>query len=205
MYIFRYSLLLLFLFFLPSCSRILNWGKTTFNQGCSVEDYLCEFKGLIRSKSVYDQLSTLGIFDAIWLTPKLVEVYNQHSKNKLKVQGSAFFVLAFADRTDYNPLDNDFTNEWAWKVSLLANGKKLQPKIKKCMPLPAEFKLLFSDKWSRFKSSYYVEFDKVDMNGDVSLCFTSAKKKASLDWLFDNGKLVDPELICNYEKNCKSC
>ncbi len=191
--------------FLPSCQRLVNWGKGTFNQACPVEETLKEYKNLIRSTHVYNQLSTLGIFDAVILTPELLEAYNKATKKNLKFSGQAFFVLAFADKTDHKPLNSDSTNQWAWHVSLWVDGKRQEPKQQKCITLPAEFKLLFGKKWSQFKSGYLVEFGKIQLNDTVTLCFNSLRKKTSLEWDFKDGKVVDPGKPCCFKKGCEKC
>lgn len=201
----HYLLLFLISIFLPSCRRIINWGKGTFNQGCNLEEPLKEYRDQVRSVHVYDQLSTLGIFDAIVLTPDLVDYYNKIENKKLNFSGTAFFVLAFADRTDYKPLNADSTNEWRWSVSMMHNDKKFERKYQKCIKLPAEFQFLFGKKWSRFKSAYLVEFDKVKLDGNITLCFTSIRKKAALLWSFKDGVLVEDGKPCCFKKGCEGC
>lgn len=190
---------------LSSCSRLMNWGRKTFNQGCSVKDSLNCYKKLIRSTKVYDQLSTLGIFDSVILTKDVVDAYNKAAKANLKFSGTAFFILAFADRTDYKPLNSELTNEWAWHMYLMVNDKKLEPLYQKCISLPSEFKMLFGDKYTRFKSSYLVEFEKVRLDGMITLCFKSLRKTTAISWRFKNGKLLELGKPCNYYKDCEYC
>src|SRR5690606_26100571 len=60
--------------FLGGCTRIVDWGRSSFYQGENIilsqapESY-------IRSVVIYDQLRTVAIFDALWLSDVVRSAY----------------------------------------------------------------------------------------------------------------------------------
>src|SRR3990167_3728359 len=55
---------------LANCGgRFIDWGKCQFNQGCDLPTNVDCIQDYIRSVRVYDEFTTMGIFNALWLAP----------------------------------------------------------------------------------------------------------------------------------------
>lgn len=165
----RFSIILLVIF-LPGCTRIFKWGKSEFNQGCPVNN---DLKRNIKTIKVYNQFSTLGIFDVLLLPVDC--------ENYLKSK-TTFYILAYAPRTDLKPLNADPDNSWGWNLKLCFDGKEYHPSKLRCFNMPAIYQFYFGKQYSRFKTSYIVQFD-IDVNqSSFWLEFSSLRKTAAIEF-----------------------
>lgn len=227
-----YNILFLFilLLFLPSCQRIVNWGKVTFNQGCRIwPSGAQKAREYLRSVKVYDQITTVGTFDALLLTEESIKFYvklytnkfNFTDKEKIDLKNKelskldnviAFYVLVWQP----SKCGETFEKEDAyWKVRLDTDlGMFLPNKIKK-IELPCGYNLIFDKRFNKFQKAYYLEFNRFDSNntdilkssGRLTLCFSSLMRKTFLNWSFANGNVI-PEVYNSCAQDidvCNSC
>ena len=70
-----FNLFLVVMLFLPGCSKILQWGKDSFEQGEKVTDYTVVPREYIRSTIMYNQFKTQALFDVLWLSDEVRNAY----------------------------------------------------------------------------------------------------------------------------------
>lgn len=195
---------LIMLFSLPGCGRIIDWGKQTFNQGQEVDEINKRVKGYIRSIKVYDQFTTRGIFDAIWLSDESRTAYadlyafrqgksDEHTKTFLRRQLEenkhfiSFYVLSL-----YEVPLGDANSEW--NLILKVNDAEYVPVEVKKIELPHEYRIFFGDKFTRFKEPYIVKFNANDVDdkaiitpetNKLELLFRAVDRRVVLCWELD--------------------
>lgn len=62
---------------LSGCGRLIDWGKSRLYQGNSFKIDLDAIKDHIRWATVYDQFTTVAMFDALWLSPVVRTAFAQ--------------------------------------------------------------------------------------------------------------------------------
>ncbi len=191
---------------LPGCGRLVDWGKQTFNQGQEVDEINNRIKNYIRSIKVYDQFTTRGIFDAIWLSDEARIAYSdlyafrqgksdEHTKTFLRRQLEenkhfiSFYVLSL-----YEVPLGDSNAEW--NLILKVDEKEYGPVEVKKVELPHEYRIFFGDKFTRFKEPYIVKFGAKDV--DDKIIITPETKK--LELLF---RAVDRRVVLCWELDAK--
>lgn len=170
---------------LPGCGRIIDWGKEQFNQGQEVDEINKRVKDYIRSIKVYDQFTTRGIFDAIWMSDEVRTAYadlyafrqgksDEHTKTFLRRQLEenkhfiSFYVLSL-----YEVPLGEANSEW--NLILKVNDTEYVPVEVKKIELPHEYRIFFGDRYTRFKEPYIVKFNAKDVDDKVILDETAKK------------------------------
>jgi hypothetical protein len=199
----RSIFLMLCLCALPGCGRYVNWGTDLLYQGDQLPIESAAIQHNLRSVAVYDQLQTRAIFDALWLCNdvrisytrlymrkhgKEQDEYSSFLRRQLEENKHyiSFYVLSLANITlgDANS---------PWGVFLHIAGKDLMPAELKVVEMPAEYTILFGNKFSRFKTAYSVKFNTRDIEEDpvitqdsenMKLIFRSYDKEVMLSWDF---------------------
>jgi hypothetical protein len=184
----RLSFLLVSIIFLTGCNKIIDWGKTTFEQTpIYSENFIKAAQPYIRSKPVYSQFSTVAMFDAIFLTDAMRMLYvdyhtkvsslnaeqeslmraRMHNENKYFV---SFYVVGYQKEHLYNTCRALFTGtnhkqgelfagkDASWQVTMLVNGKEYIPESVRVVDLPMEYRECFGDRLSQFNTTYLVRF-----------------------------------------------
>ena len=225
------------------CTRVMDWGTQTFYQGCKVEPCLQIPKEHIRTARVYDQFNTLGIFNAMWISDDVLKAYTNLYAEKYALNENAandflerhrndnqgfisFFVLGYDPYECNGPLLMNRDKEIPWKIFLKIDDIAYEPYLIKPIEFKEEFKLFFGKLFTKFKTSYVVQFalddlgDNLTLGADIPslvLCFSSMTRKISMIWSLDTeGKLitdytqygecccmVEPKQICEICKNAK--
>ncbi len=182
---------------LPGCGgNIFDWGKEAFKQGENydtskrqvVNDY-------IRSLRMYDEFTTLGIFDVMWLSDEVRTVYAQVYATMLgkdedaektflrrQLKANEHYISFYVLSTSYVPLTIKPTQ---WAVYLELDGKKYLPFEVKAVELPVEYITFFGSRMTRHKHPYEVRFDRKDSNGNDLL---SPEKPHAMKMFFSNPK-----------------
>lgn len=199
-----YSIFLfLVLSILPGCGRYIDWGKNIFYQGEQISADMASVKPYIQSVTIYDQLTTRAIFDALWLSDDVRSLYSDlyaHKFGKTAEQKKLFLRRQLEDNNHYFsfyvlslhevPL-GDSTSEWG--VFLRVDDTLFAPMEVKVIELPAEYEQIFGKLFTRFKIAYSVKFDKIDGGGTaivtdqtkkLELYFRAVDKEAKLVWDF---------------------
>lgn len=201
-----------FCIFMVAGCRYVSWGKDIFNQGKKLETYRSMAKPYIRSTRIYDQLTTLGLFDAIWLSDPVRIAYtkavaskkgfNQEQyKNMLEQQLEenkkyiTFYVLAGYVSQDKILLTNPKS---PWALHLHVGDQRIAPAFMEAVrTLEPEYVFFFDRHWSIFKMAYLVKFDRKKVSvtgaGSFDLVFRRIGHEATLTWRLDATGCALPE------------
>ena len=195
---------LLLLSLLPSCSKLVDWGKDTFPQGEQLDVDLTPAQSYIQSVTVYDQFTTRAKFDALWLSDEVRTIYSdlysskygrteEQRKSFLRRQLEenkhfiSFYILSLYEM----PLGDQNSQ---WSVFLRIDEKNYAPMEIKSIDLSTEYVLIFGKRFNRFKVAYQCKFDAKDIDdqllistqiSNIALYFRSVKKETTLVWHFN--------------------
>lgn len=187
---------------LPGCGcRVIDWTKSSFNQGRSLPDYYSTAQSYVRSVSLYDQFQTLAIFDALWVAQEVLGSYadlwalkngkiDDEQKNFLQCQLAehgpylTFYILSLYDVALVH-------HQSSWSLLLEVDGRLFDPVELKAVELDSFYQLFFGRCCTRFKVPYKIKFCSVDSNGNeivtaqtkqLSLIFRSVDKEGVMTW-----------------------
>lgn len=214
--------MLIFLFMLPGCGRVIDWGKSNFYQGEDVKDFTSGVAPFIRSVTIYDQLATKAIFDVLWLNDEVRTSYAhlhmlRQGKDEEKLYAFlrrqleennhyiSFYVLSTYDVKLGVP-------ESHWSFFLQIDDQEYHPFEVKEIELPYEYQLFFGKGWNRFKVPYIVRFhsedeDKKPLLADdakrIAFIARSAQKEHAFVWQLQNDEPTVKERIKTRKKRKK--
>lgn len=170
------------LFVLPGC-RYIEWGRDVFYQSekrCSYTELRDEY---IRSLRIYDQLTTLALFDVVWLSEPIRRWFSQEyallygcapetilcEQLEENMLGTSFYVLAATPHNvDY--LLSDTIKPWT--LYMKVDGECYKPSSLKEVELPYIYRIYFGLKYSAAKKVYLVKFPAtVPAGSSPALCF----------------------------------
>ncbi|HJM68463.1 MAG TPA: hypothetical protein QGF02_00820 [Candidatus Babeliales bacterium] len=215
---------------LANCGgRFVDWGKCQFNQGCDLPNNVNCVQDYIRSVRVYDEFTTLGIFNAIWLAPAVQNAaldtralkYNLSNRDK-KASSEAiiedankyvsFYMLAYQPRW----LGSIFGKKDShWNMVLEIDGKRYEPleiKRKEIEDIDPIYLGYFRERLTRHKKIYFVRFAATEPGGkslftpethEITLCVRSLSKQVALGWELCSGpeQILQPEVLCGFGCN----
>ena len=162
--------------------------------------------------TVYDQLTTVAMFNVLWLSDTVRTTYvdlNALKYGKTPEQKRATLRRQLAENTHfitfyvavpYELVLGDKNSRWS--ISLDIDGKSYLPIETKIIDLNPEYKSIFGKKFTRFKNAYMVRFDAKDVQErplitsdteQLKLYFRSTKKEVILSWNV-HAKKVYPEV-----------
>lgn len=161
------------LLILSGCGGIFDWTKETFLKGDSHKITLEETRAYIKSGTIYNQLTTIAIFDALWLSDdvktfyaacdaamygKSVALQSRLLERELALNKTSltFYVLSL---NTINLIGNSL-----WNVYLKIGDCTYQSIETKIVELPAAYQYLFGKVLTRHKKVYQVSFDRFDEN-----------------------------------------
>lgn len=206
-----------------SCVKYHEILKSEFPQGQDEPDQRKLAHAYVRSSTVYDQFSTLGVFDVIWLSDEVNEFYAQtHGKrrgkdddackallaqqNKDREEVIAFYVLA-----DLRTKTNKYLHEKGsyWTLALeMADGKCIEASSIKNIELEPEYQKLLGNRFNLFKEVYLVTFPKhvfgfnyLEKDEPLVLLISSPYKNFKLSWNRDKSLKTNQKKLLKHE-NC---
>jgi hypothetical protein len=202
-------ILLGFIILLPNCGRVVDWGMSNFYQGEERKYDRSVVNQYMRSKHVYSQLTTVGMFDVLWLAPEVRTLYAQMVSNvygKNEEKHNAFLrrqleearrFVSFYIISSYGLSLGDSQSQWV--ITLRINDTYYTPIDFKAVELPLEYKSMFGDRLNRFKLPYLIRFDARDIEdkslldnaNKIELVFRSVDKEAVLVWKFNDPNVAD--------------
>lgn len=191
---------------LSGCGRIITWQNNTFYQGEPVEQFTKVPHSYIRSLYLYDQLSTVCLFDALWLSDAVRSAYvsthalktgkgKEFRSNFLRRQLEenkhfiTFYLLSITPKLD--------EKDAPWSLSLRVNNKVYTPLEVKVIDLSQEYVAFFGRKYNNFKIVYEVKFNALTTEEkpildatvhEMSLCIRSLFKEGVLMWQIPYGE-----------------
>jgi hypothetical protein len=197
----NFQMIVLLLLLLPSCGKLIDWGKERYNTVSYINYDRTLAQKYLRSIITYDQLTTEAYFDALWLSDEVRAAYvdlfvlkfgktEEQQKIFLRRQYEennhfiSFYVLSLYE----NPLGEPLSE---WTPFLRIDEVNYQPIEIKVVDLSPEYIYLFGKKYNRFKVAYSVKFDAKDIEDEflitpdtqkIDLYFRSAQKEAILSW-----------------------
>lgn len=203
---------------LSGCGRLIDWGKSRLYQGNSFKIDLGAIKEHIRWATVYDQFTTVAMFDALWLSTAVRSAFayehafreeksEEHYKAALRRQleelnhAITFYVLSLHEVSL-----GDLASEWS--VFLMIDGKKLDPIELKVIDLPYEYQIFFGKRLTLFKDSYSIKFNAKDLdenpyltpdNHTLQLYFRKFDKEVVLEWKIDQYGTLIPQKMSGGE------
>ena len=111
------ALLILLVLSFSGCSRYISWGKEIFNQGEKLDTYASAVQPYIRSGRVYDQFTTLGNFDAMWLADPVRRAYARSYARKrgyTREQYCTFFTKSTRRKRSFDLILSFGNCRWPW-------------------------------------------------------------------------------------------
>lgn len=197
---YSYLIVCILLCCLSGCTRYACWVQDIFNQGTRVPTYVASGKKYVRSLHVYDYLTTLGLFEALWLSDEVRTIYARLCAQKRCLSDcqkeaycdaectkndatTTFIVLAWVkgytntDLTDECPL---------WSLCLDVNCKRYPVCSIKIIDVCPEYQAMFGRVFTRFKTAYQVTFavgqDALEAAGRFALVFKTIGLEDSMVW-----------------------
>ena len=193
----------LFLLLLPGC-RAIDWSLRHFEQGEPRSNGKAEVRAAVRTARIYtDQYETVGLFDALYLSPQVRAAYvdayiakrglGQSSKSKLLHEQNQdaktridFYLAAYVPDHIIKPNEK----EALWGVCLKYGDQYLQPRSIKAAELAAEYNYFLLGILSKHKTVYEVTFDAVLDDGkkllselnNLELVLATADRSTTLTW-----------------------
>lgn len=197
----RFTLLCVVMMLCSGCGRTIQWGIDTFYQGVSLKEETGEARKYIRSITVYDQLTTEIMVDALWLSKAVRASYvalharmhglNGERKNALlrrQMEETKHFIVFYVLVPRSIALDEEHS---PWRLLLRVGDAVYAPAEIKSIEIGPEYKEIFGTVLTRFKAPYQVKFEALDAE-DVPLlaqgvaCFDiivrTTAKEAVLTW-----------------------
>ena len=126
----------------------------------------------IRSVTVYDQFTTQGRFDALWLSEEVRSAYTDAyaSRHALDDEKKQVFLRRQLEENDhfifFYVLSNGSVNltdqQSEWSIVLRVAGHVFKPIEIKEAELSPEYRAFFGKKLTRFKVIYGIKFDAQD-------------------------------------------
>lgn len=213
------AVLLVMVMALPSCSRIIEWGKSSFYQGEKLPKNLSVGARYVRSVKVLDQFTVVGQFDALWLSPEVrtaqVNMYAlKHGKGhdaknivlRRQLEETNHFISFYVLSLSSIALED---KECPWSLFLQIDENRYSPIEIKPVDIDDEYQMLFCKKVNKFKLAYLVKFDAKDVEDKqliaantkkIELYFRSLRKETVLTWLLTpEGTVASSTFTCKEE------
>jgi hypothetical protein len=204
-----------FLAILPNCGRIIDWGKSNFNQGTNFDVTYKHVAPFIKSVTMYDEMTTQAIFEVIWLADEVRTAYAQiysfrlgkdeEKKNvflRRQLEENSHYI-SFYVLSSHEVKLGDIDSKWSLFIDV--DGASYLPLSIKKVELPHEYQLFFGSKWNRFKVPYLVRFSALDVDQhqiitpeskNLNLYVRSVSKQNIFTWNLDGrGAKVQPVVI----------
>jgi hypothetical protein len=191
----------IYLIGLTGCGgRIVHWAQDCFNQGDNRTEPV-KPHSFVRSAFVYDQFTTVGSFEALWLSDGVKTSYARALMRKQGKEEQAYraflrrqleenkhFILLYV-LISYEHTLGEPRSEWSLFLDI--DGQHVIPIEVKPVDLDSIYKSFFANKFNCFKVAYRAKFDAND--GDdipfindqtkcISLVCRSAFKEVRMCW-----------------------
>lgn len=147
---------------------------------------------LVRTTYAYDQLTTTGFFDVLWLNDLVLDSFERlHYKQTHAAADcacghlvatpstSSFIVLGSYERQLFSPY-------CGWLLFLTVDGCEYGNPVVRGVDLPCEYRLFFGNYYNQFKTAYQVQFDvpfvTLQHARKVCLIFRSSLQEMNVCW-----------------------
>jgi hypothetical protein len=204
--------MLIFWLTMPGC-RMSDWGLSHFEQGDVRQTPKEMVLAHVRSAKIYDEFTTVGIFDALWLSDAVLVANADARAAKFAQDPEArdayltqqridnasfisFYVVSYMPNNSYPLADK----QSLWSAILLVGDKRYEPLSVQSVDLSPEY-LFFLDKiLNRHKMVYLVKFARNDKQGKsilssdtdaMKLWMSTVDRSVNLVWQLHDGRLVE--------------
>lgn len=185
---------------LPGCGGVIDWAIERFDQGGTHKKDKELISYYMRSKNIYDQFTTVALFDALWLSDDIRTLYTDsyakmHGRSnevrqtflRRQLKANTHFIDFYVLSTDEVPLN---VKPIVWALYLKVGDITYQPLAVKAVDLSPEYKQFFGRKLSNHKRSYEVRFERYDADGKdildgqdiIELYFSGPGSYTSVEW-----------------------
>lgn len=207
---------------LSGCGGVKEWVDQTFDQGKEHKNYRKTVKKYLKSISIYDQFTTVALFDVMWLSDQMRILYSDvygamHGRGqevrktflRRQLKANDYFVSFYVLSTDQVPLNLQPTQ---WAIHLEINGKTYAPTDVKTVELPAEYQMFFGRLLTKHKRPYEVRFDRKDPDGNdilahaqtFKLYFSGPRHYSSVIWEVDSANKAIHETEPEHDEDSNS-
>jgi len=207
--VYTYFILLFSLTFFSGCYRYIDWAATIVDQADKIETCIGLAKPYLKAARVYDQFTTLALFDALWLHEDVVDAYvcahaakyafNDEQYHKFldkQIEENEPYISFYLLATIYGPSGIMLTDvNPLWVVQLKVGDHYYNPAKIRLVELPHEYRYFFGKRWNIFKKPYLLQFDSYDQNNipivgpltrEVELVFRRVGHETSMLWCLDS-------------------
>lgn len=218
------GMLIVLLFGVSGCGRVVDWGTELFDQGEDLPSLNAAARGYLRSCTIYDQLATAGMFDALWVSDEVRTLYTdayarRRGKNdefkktflRRQLEENRHFIMFYVLSPFELPLGEPHSQ---WQVFLKIGADVYYPVELKPAELEPEYIGFFGKKYSRFKAPYSIKFDAKNIDeksilspdDTLTLSFRSLEKQVLLTWQVGQSSTViygQEKSDCIKTENCQ--
>lgn len=215
-------LLLILLSTFSGCYRYINWAICIFDQGEKIDTCVSFANPYIKSVRIYDQFTTLAIFDALWLHEEVVQAFvcahaekygftHQQYQDFLEQHYQenepyiSFYLLSTIYGNNRVLLTDD---DPMWVVQLRIGNTLYKPAKIKLVELPHEYRYFFGKRYTVFKKQYLIQFDAFDKNDhalvgpmarELELIFRRVGYETGMIWCLNSEQRVTD--FCPLDRN----
>lgn len=188
----------------PSCIKYHEMIKSEFPQGEDGPDLREVAHANVRSTTVYDQFTTLAVFDALWLSPEVNAMYaDLYGKRRGKDDDGCKAMLAQHEK-DFSAFNSFYvladlrvkTNKGlqekgaSWTLALEnKEGKRVAPESIQNVELDPEYQAMLGHRFNLFKEIYLVKFpayvsgEPFFASGEpLTMLLSSTRKNVRISW-----------------------
>jgi hypothetical protein len=194
------SLLLVSVVLLSGCGGVKDWINETFDQGKVHKEDKKVIDNYLRSIKIYDQFTTIAIFDALWISDEVRKLYANtyvamHGRSeevrktflRRQLKANSHFITFYVLSTHEIPLN---LKPATWVTHLKIGEKNYSPVEVKSVELVPEYELLFGKVMTNHKRPYEIRFDRKDAEGKdildgadkIALYFSGPHHYSSVEW-----------------------
>lgn len=185
---------------LPGCGGVIDWATETFDQGSSYKEDKELVAYYMRSKGIYDQFTTIALFDALWLSDDIRTLYTNayaemHGRSdevrqtflRRQLKTNEHFIDFYVLSTNAVPLN---VKPVIWALYLKVGDVSYQPLEVKAVDIAPEYKQFFGKLLTNHKRVYEVRFERHDADGkdvldgqqSIELYFSGPHAYTSVSW-----------------------
>jgi hypothetical protein len=157
------------------CGRIEDWADTTFSKGRMYQEERGLINDYLRSVKIYDQFTTIALFDVLWLSDDIRTLYantytKMHGRSeevrqtflRRQLKANSHFITFYVLSTHEIQLN---LKPAQWIGYLKIGDMTYLPLETKSVELTPEYIHFFGKKLSKHKQPYEVRFERKDQEG----------------------------------------
>jgi len=185
------------------CGRVKDWADRTFDQGKTHQEERGLINYYLRSIKIYDQFTTIALFDVLWLSDAIRTLYadtyiKMHGRTeevrqtflRRQLKANSHFITFYVLSTHEIQLN---IKPAQWIAYLKIGDTTYLPLETKSVELTPEYLHFFGKKLSKHKQPYEIRFERKDQEGKdilegaqvIELYLSGPKHYGSISWNID--------------------